>query len=212
MGNRLRIIAAASVFGALVALGSVAPATAANTEPEPVATPLTTAQLEAEVAAIPDETQRALVAAHIEKKLAAGAQFYGLAFNSFKPKPASGGVTPMAYPSGCGLTVLISRVGQRIENDSMTSCSSLIGPWTSLTHQSDIVALHGVTGWPKKVADRAFSFGPNSAALSTLTFTCNNYNQTGYNVRTSGRMYKGVTLYTTPLVYDTFGGNINCGY
>lgn len=168
------------------------------------------AAIDATLATIDDPAQQDTVRAWMEEATADGAQIAKAQTGNYTPT-TGGEVSTLAYPSGCGLFVLILRNGQTITNDTLTSCTS--GPYQFLTHEMRITAYDGVFGVPNEVTGvRVFNYAGGTSDAQEISWTCANYNQTSFNAISRGIMAKNGEEYTTPTVYDTFDGNIDCGY
>lgn len=168
------------------------------------------AAIDATLATIEEPVHQERVRAWMEEATADGSEIISAHTGDYESAAAEG-AAQRAYPSGCGLYVLILRYQQTITNDSLTSC---LTPYTFLTHQMRITAYHGVFGTPKEVTGvRTYNYAGGTSQSQDLSWTCANHNQTRFDAITKGVMAKNGQEYTTPLVYDTFDqGNIDCGY
>ncbi|HEX7825031.1 MAG TPA: hypothetical protein VF477_09030 [Mycobacterium sp.] len=169
------------------------------------------AAIDATLATIDDPAQQASVRAWMEESTADGSEIITAQAGDCRSS-GSEGAARRAYPSGCGLYVLILCNGQKITNDTLTSCVS--GPYQFLTHQMRVTGYHGVFGTPNEVTGvRTYNYGGGSSQSQQLSWTCPNHNKTSFRAISLGVMAKNGQEYTTPTVYDTFDqGNIDCGW
>ncbi|WP_217132538.1 hypothetical protein [Leucobacter chinensis] len=130
----------------------------------------------------------------------------------YQPESASQseGFEPFAYPSNCGMHVWITRSGQQIKNHTETTCNSM--NFNRVEHRMDITAYHGVFGYANMVNSGVFYHYLGDYGYNTLSWTCKNSNATGYRVHSSGHMRVGTANYSTPIIFDTFGTTVNCGW
>lgn len=103
----------------------------------------------------------------------------------------SGGATPMVYPTGCGLSVILYRWGGAIVSSSVTSCpyyftsgemDSWIGFWAWLR-------------WYNPVAQNN-RYSPSATSfINEYSYTCRNSNNTSYRTETYGDLLVGGKIY-----------------
>lgn len=216
--TRKAIGAAVTTSTVLVGLALAGPANAAEVGPLP-ADEVSVADsnqdaIDATLATIDDPAEQEKVRAWMENAIADGSQIVSAQAGSYAPSTSvetTDEVQPLAYPSGCGLYVLILRSGQTITNDTLTSCPT---PYLFLIHQMRISAYHGVFDTPNEVTGvRTYNYQGGTSQNQQLSWTCANNNLTKFRAISSGVMAKGGQEYTTPEVYDTFDvGNIDCGW
>jgi len=149
-----------------------------------------------------------VILAQIAKLKSEGAT-YSVASGSYTPTAATkGGPVPNAFPSGCSLTVLLSRSGLLIEGDVYTSCS------TAFTAGHQAAALgHYNPNWG--TWDEV-GYNTTYAAIGTfmhtfVSYNCNNTNASGYKVIGTGTVTFGNQSYTAS-AYDELTPFLqNCG-
>ncbi|OLZ60696.1 hypothetical protein [Amycolatopsis keratiniphila] len=117
-----------------------------------------------------------------------------------------GSVTPAAYPAGCGLTVLISRVGNWIDNDTFTGCNFAVA---SIQHNLKIQC----SRWYGRETLREVVFEPGFNTSNKANFLNCNCAGTGihdFRVIGSGQVIPYGGSVATAAAYDRID-NQNCG-
>lgn len=123
----------------------------------------------------------------------------------------SGNVTPMYYPSGCGLHVITyfnyrSSTYSTVVHSALTSCTFsvyYIG-MDSILNKYDTFWFK----WDQVASDYDGKY--NVASLTTTpTFTCTTGNYSGFSGSTRGELYSGGTRYTAYAYDGTYYWN--CG-
>ena len=138
-----------------------------------------------------------------------GAEIIGGTTVMYEPENSSSKVmAPMVFPSGCGLTVLMSRSGRVVSSSSLTACNS--GSWSSARMENGIMfwawlQWNVLGGWKSK------GVGPMTSFTLSNSYTCVNGNSTEFRTETYGELVKGGTRYTAA-AYDIFdAGAQPCG-
>lgn len=145
----------------------------------------------------------------IDRLLSEGAEILAVETADFVPTVDLGEVAPMAFPNGCGLTVVISKNNLVIHGGSVTACWT--GPYTSLSMSSTMTHFNPDLGiWDGTVAYGSQNYGPGTSAVLGLDYNCNNTLRSNYRVATSGVMWRGGAQ-STAGVYDTLDSNVLCG-
>lgn len=206
--------AALAVVAAVVICGYSLPAHSATVErptQPPVANVdgMSAADIREGLAAINDPVAREIADAVISRAIASGEDVLAFTAEPYVTPPGDGVVT-RAFPSGCAMVVWISRVSQRIENDTHTACTSG-GNWSTAQHQLKIIGVHPFTFAETTVRDKSFTKGAAAGFSSELWFNCPNTNLTTWKVISKGRMNRGGQNYETPWVNDHFNLSQNCG-
>lgn len=149
------------------------------------------------------------VLAKLAELRAAGAEVISVTQTSYKPAGSSSKVvSPQALPSGCGLTVIVSRSGRVIDGSSITSCSFA---FTTGTMNSTMT--HYNPDWG--IWDSTVAYGNTATAVGTIMhldiyYNCANGNLSNYRNTAVGSLYVGSTHYTAA-AYDVFNTLQPCG-
>lgn len=200
MWNRTRKLAA---VGALVlVMGVTAPSAAMANTPDTskLSSTQPSAPAGAETDAPPplDESDPA-VAAKLEDLRAAGAEIIGGSTSTYVAEGEDAAdASTRAFPSGCGLTVILSRSGSTVTSSNLTSCAA---PWTVAEMDSFI----GFLAWGHYnnvvAEDTEYSGGGLNMSMD-YSYTCvNTTNQTWFRTETYGELFRGNTRYTAA-AYD----------
>jgi hypothetical protein len=197
-----RIHLAALTIVASAALGLIAAAPAQATTPTPPQPAPSQGPAPSSSGSTAD-TSIPAVQAEIARIKTAGGTILSSQTVPFKPKRATtSAVTPMALPSGCGLSVIIYKSGSRIYSSSLTSCP---GSYISAYMDSTMDKFDTFWGiWAGPVASKnTTSFG-TSSFTDTYYYACPNGNQSGFRTTTDGGMNYGGTDYYAD-AYDVTG-------
>lgn len=121
---------------------------------------------------------------------------------------ADGDAAVRAQPSGCWLTVIISKSGLYIDGGSITSCNDVFSTGTMSSTMTHYNPDFGV--WDSTVA-----IGSDQLAIRTIMtvdvgYNCNNANASNYRLVSTGQLYMDGTSYSAA-AYDTFDTNVACG-
>jgi hypothetical protein len=117
-----------------------------------------------------------------------------------------GSVTPASYPTGCGLTVLISRWGNWIDNDTYTGCNFAVA---SIQHNLKIQRSRWY-GW-ETLRDVTFTPGFNTTSkFDFLNYDCTSTGIHDFRVIGSGQVIPYGGSVATAAAYDQLDEQ-NCG-
>lgn len=114
-------------------------------------------------------------------------------------------LTPMLFPSGCGLSVWVYQDGGRIISSSLTSC-----PFAFSTADMDSwLGFYAWFSYNNQVASNVTYSGPASSFTNDYAYWCANGNNTSYRTETYGELYLGGTRYSAA-AYDELT-DVPCG-
>lgn len=117
-----------------------------------------------------------------------------------------GSVSLAAYPTGCGLTVHISRVGNWIDNDTFTGCNFAVA---SIQHNLKIQRSRWY-GW-ETMREVVFTPGFNTSnKVDFLNYNCTGTEIHDFRVIGSGQVIPYGGSVATAAAYDRLD-NQNCG-
>lgn len=195
------IAATIAAFAMVVGLAIGGPAHATEVAPTPVDDSSLTDP------APPIDTSLPGVAERIAEIEANGGEILGGSSVQYVEEGTSDdGVVARAFPSGCGLTVLIYKQTTQIVSDNLTSC---LAPFVSAAMSSTI----GFLAWGHYnnfVASRsAQRTGGSSLALEDAYNCYDNVDRTIFRTVTNGTLVRGGTTYTAA-AYDIVD-TPNCG-
>lgn len=191
-----------AVAGAIfLTLATVSSASASVAPDELEHPPASTAQAEG------GEDYPQIVLDKIAELEAGGAEIIKLSTSEYSVEHTGTGVTTFAYPSGCGLTVIISKSGYVIKGDALTSCA---GPFTALTHQDTLQTFNPDWGIWSTLRTGSKIYTSRSSGTSEIAYTCANTNRANYKTITRGTLTRGGNEYVAT-VYDQFDNNVLCG-
>lgn len=123
----------------------------------------------------------------------------------FEQRP-DGSVVPAAYPTGCGLTVTISRWGNWIDNDTYTGCNFAVA---SIQHNLKIQRSRWY-GW-ETMREQTFTPGFNTSShFDFLNYDCTATGIHDFRVIGSGQVIPYGGSVATAAAYDRID-NQNCG-
>lgn len=197
----------------LTALALVGASIAPSASPQPLDTTdvedSNQLAIESALATIDDPGQRERVSEWMEE-IAIDAEIINVKVAEYVPVDSGEASSARAvYPSGCGLYVVISKLGSSIENSALTSCTT---SFTAVAHRMSIWGL-GWAGFNVRVSGwTTYYHGPGFDAANDQTFMCPNLNMANYHAVAEGIMTKGGNEYVTPAVYDTFANDVACGW
>ncbi|MFB9821949.1 hypothetical protein [Arthrobacter ramosus] len=202
-------MAVALVFSALLGIGgaNAAPTTAdpgsympAPPLPIEASSPKVKADFDAHLAKVKEEIR------------VNGGKIVGEQKVAYEPAPAkaagkkAGSVTPMAFPSGCGLYVITY-----FDYHSNTYSSAVHSALTSCTYSVYYIGMDSILnkydtywGWWDQVGEGSNAAYYVSSLTSAATFTCTTGNNSGFSGSTTGELYSGGTRYTAAAYDGTY--------
>jgi len=205
---RIKRSLAAISAAVLVVLGMSSPASASSGDNQSEG--LTRAEMEAEGLRLDDQA----VADEVNKILNEGGVILGVTQADYVAdvsreapgKEPGGTVSTMAYPAGCGLSVIMYRSGQSVRSSSVTSCAA---PFT-VGEMDNVIMFWAWLRWNVKASNTTHSGGGTSFVVNT-TYNCPNTNSTEWRTETYGDLWRGSTHYMAA-AYDIFDdGAQACG-
>ncbi|KDA06671.1 hypothetical protein DC31_08545 [Microbacterium sp. CH12i] len=200
--SRQSLVATAVLTASL--LGISMPAQASENDAPPPPSPEVIA---AEIAAIDSPEARAAAEQLYAQAIDDGREVLGVAGGSYVAE--EGDVAARSLPSDCGMSVLASRSGTVIYNDTLTSCS---GSFSSLTHHLGITGENPYNPFDQRnVQNRYFYWYNRTSAANSVQYTCANTNLTNWWTLGEGTLVRNGTTYYSPAVYDTVSV-VYCGW
>lgn len=170
----------------------------------------TSQEVQADIAAIPNDNAKRAAEERVAQLIAVGAQVLNITYAAYVPSEVqSSVVSPLALPPDCGMTGYVWYYGGAVRDELATDCGST--RYSKLHHLHRITGVNPFNPYDTKILSEAGrSWGSGTGASSTLTWGCQNTNMTNFYGFGRGTLTYGGATYTAEV--SDFEAHISCGW